>query len=109
MAVRMAVRMAVCICRFESEFGPYEKDDWVMDFQKYEPVTFGSSYYVATAKIFPVYCEVIAARGVCLEASTTRVTSRTRFHLENAEHARIIAAIAAMPDWFDAPVMTGQE
>ena len=64
---------------------------------------------VATAKIFPVYCEVIAARGVCLEASTTCVTSRTRFHLENAEHARIIAAIAAMPDWFDAPVMTGQE
>ena len=94
---------------FQTEFGPYEPGDWVVDFQKYEPVAPGSSYYIRTTKLFPVYAEVIVARKVHLEPSTRRVTRDTRFHLEKGEVERIMSAVDEMPDWYEAPDMSGQD
>ena len=71
----------------------------VLEFEKYEPVTLGSSYYIHTDKLFTVYAEVVVARNVHLDLPSGRVTRDSRLHLPKVERERITDAIADMPDW----------
>ena len=99
-------------------FGFFAKGDHVVDFQKYEPVAWGSSYFVRTDKIFPVYVENIRSRDVKLatlsdKARPTRRNpdgSQTRLLLSKDERDRILLDLTKdRADWQEIPNYSGQD
>ena len=109
---------------FEGAFGPIkgphggEPGDHVIFFQKYEPVSWGSSYFVKTDKILPVYVENIRCRNVQLgqieqnaRASRRHPTGqRLRLMLCKEERERVLIAMAEDRfDWYEKPNFSGQD
>jgi hypothetical protein len=111
-----------CVYRMPADtqdvFGFFAKGDHVVDFQKYEPVAWGSSYFVRTDKIFPVYVENIRSRDVKLatlsdKARPTRRNpegSQTRLLLSKDERDRILLDLTKdRADWQEIPNYSGQD
>ena len=95
-----------------------EPGDHVIFFQKYEPVSWGSSYFVKTDKILPVYVENIRCRNVQLgqigqnaRASWRHLTGqRLRLMLCKEERERVLIAMAEDRfDWYEKPNFSGQD
>ena len=99
-------------------FGFFAKGDHVVDFQKYEPVAWGSSYFVRTDKIFPVYVENIRSRDVKLATLSDKARptwrnpegSQTRLLLSKDERDRILLDLTKdRADWQEIPNYSGQD
>ena len=69
---------------FESDLGQFKAGDMVLDVQKLEPVTLGSSHYIYTEKRFPIFIEDIRKRNM-------------QNHLTEVDHSRRSSRVAETP------------